>query len=99
FHWNKGHFLIEPKEFTYKRTDLSPDEAADYDKLVAYVGTFPANLLEDNEGNPFLDGNGRQRTSAKPIDTKRLLGCKTQADLAAFFRDMTSVQARLRAAK
>ncbi|MCI41701.1 hypothetical protein A2U01_0062935, partial [Trifolium medium] len=31
FHWNKGHFLIQPKEFTYKRTDLSSDEVADYD--------------------------------------------------------------------
>ncbi|MCI86672.1 hypothetical protein A2U01_0107953, partial [Trifolium medium] len=42
FHWNKGHFLIEPKEFTYKRTNLSSDEVAYYDKLVAFVGTFPA---------------------------------------------------------
>ncbi|MCI33889.1 hypothetical protein A2U01_0055107, partial [Trifolium medium] len=60
FHWNKGHFLIEPKEFTYKRMNLSPGEVADYDKLVAFVGTFPANLLEDSEGNPLLDDNGRQ---------------------------------------
>ncbi|MCI82812.1 hypothetical protein A2U01_0104086, partial [Trifolium medium] len=28
FHWNKWHFLIEPKKFTYKRTDLSPDDVA-----------------------------------------------------------------------
>ncbi|MCI43437.1 hypothetical protein A2U01_0064674, partial [Trifolium medium] len=67
---NKGHFLIEPKEFTYKRTDLSPDEVADYEKLVSFVGTFLANLFEDSEENPLLDGNGRQRTSAKLIDTK-----------------------------
>ncbi|MCI54694.1 hypothetical protein A2U01_0075944, partial [Trifolium medium] len=85
FHWNKGHFLIEPKEFTFKRTDLSADEVADYDKLVYFVGTFPANLFEDSDGNPLLDEDGRQRTSAKLIDTKRLLGCKTQADLEAFF--------------
>ncbi|MCI59666.1 hypothetical protein A2U01_0080921, partial [Trifolium medium] len=79
FHWNKGHFLVETKEFTYRRADLSADEAADYDKLVAFVGTFPANLLEDSEGNPLRDEHGHQRTSAKLIDTKRLLGCKTQA--------------------
>ncbi|MCI78428.1 hypothetical protein A2U01_0099698, partial [Trifolium medium] len=70
FHWNKGHFLIEPKEFAYARTDLSADEVTDYDKLVYFVGSFPANLLEDGEGNPLRDERGRQRTSAKLIDTK-----------------------------
>ncbi|MCI85087.1 hypothetical protein A2U01_0106366, partial [Trifolium medium] len=61
FHWNKGHFLTEAKDFTYRRTDLSADEVSDYDKLVAFVGTFPANLLEDSEGNPLMDEHGRQR--------------------------------------
>ncbi|MCI54843.1 hypothetical protein A2U01_0076093, partial [Trifolium medium] len=50
---------------TYKRGDLSADEAADYDKLVYFVGTFPANLFEDSDGSPLLDENGRQRTSPK----------------------------------
>ncbi|MCI57801.1 hypothetical protein A2U01_0079052, partial [Trifolium medium] len=61
-------------EFTYQRTALTPEEVADYGRLVAFVGNFPANLLEDSEGNPLLDDNGRQKTSAKLIDTKRLLG-------------------------
>ncbi|MCI59183.1 hypothetical protein A2U01_0080438, partial [Trifolium medium] len=40
---------------------------------------------EDSEGNPLLDSEGRQRTSAKLMDTKRLLGCKTQEDVDVFF--------------
>ncbi|MCI34660.1 hypothetical protein A2U01_0055880, partial [Trifolium medium] len=86
FHWNLGHYLISSNEFTFKRTALSPDEVADYDRLVDFVRTFPANLLEDSEGNPLLDDNGQQKTSAKLIHIKRLLGCKTQTDLVAFFR-------------
>ncbi|MCI44415.1 hypothetical protein A2U01_0065654, partial [Trifolium medium] len=57
FRWNKGHFLIEPKDFTFMRSDLSPDEVADYDKLVTFLGTFSANLLEDSERNALLDDN------------------------------------------
>ncbi|MCI19419.1 hypothetical protein A2U01_0040575, partial [Trifolium medium] len=68
-----------------------------YDRLVAFVGAFPANLLEDSEGNPLLDDNGQQKTYAKLVDTKRLLGYKTPEEVASFWRDMTSVQARLRA--
>ncbi|MCI82416.1 hypothetical protein A2U01_0103690, partial [Trifolium medium] len=52
--------------------DLSADEAADYDKLVYFLGTFPVNLLEDSDENPLVDEHGRQRTSAKLIDTKML---------------------------
>ncbi|MCI95185.1 hypothetical protein A2U01_0116483, partial [Trifolium medium] len=47
--------------------------------------SFPVNLLEDSEGNPLLDSDGRQKTFAKLVDTKRLLGCKTQEDVDAFF--------------
>ncbi|MCI67245.1 hypothetical protein A2U01_0088503, partial [Trifolium medium] len=49
-------------------------------------GAFPANLLEDGEGNPILDDNGWQKTSAKLVDTKRLLGCKTPEEVASFWR-------------
>ncbi|MCI45189.1 hypothetical protein A2U01_0066428, partial [Trifolium medium] len=48
---------------------------------------------------PILDDNGQQKTSAKLVDTKRLLGCKTPEEVASFWRNMTSVQARVRAAK
>ncbi|MCI23248.1 hypothetical protein A2U01_0044426, partial [Trifolium medium] len=58
----------------------------DYDRLVVFVEKFPVNLLEDGERNPLLDSEGRQKTSAKLVDTKRLLGCKTQKDVDAFFR-------------
>ncbi|MCI44585.1 hypothetical protein A2U01_0065824, partial [Trifolium medium] len=61
--------------------------------------TFLANLLEDSEGNPLLDSEARRRTSTKLIDTKRLLGCKTQAGLEAFFLEMTSAVVKLRQAK
>ncbi|MCI52571.1 hypothetical protein A2U01_0073816, partial [Trifolium medium] len=47
---------------------------------------FPANLLEDSEGNPILNDNGQQKTSAKLVDTKRLLGCKTPEEVASFWR-------------
>ncbi|MCI46948.1 hypothetical protein A2U01_0068189, partial [Trifolium medium] len=42
---------------------------------------------------------GRQKTSAKLVDTKRLLGCKTREDVDVFFLEMTSATARLRQAK
>ncbi|MCI27828.1 hypothetical protein A2U01_0049028, partial [Trifolium medium] len=99
FYWNEEHYEIPSSEFTYKRGELTAEEAEDYDRLVAFVGAFPANLLEDSEGNPLLDDNGQQKTSAKLVDTKRLLGCKTPEEVESFWRDMTSVQARLRAAK
>ncbi|MCI79589.1 hypothetical protein A2U01_0100860, partial [Trifolium medium] len=71
------HYEIPSSEFTYKRAELTAKEAEDYDRVVAFVSDFPANLLEDGEGNPILDDNGWQKTSAKLVDTKRLLGCKT----------------------
>ncbi|MCI17101.1 hypothetical protein A2U01_0038248, partial [Trifolium medium] len=77
------HFLIEPKKFTYKRTDLSPGKVTDYDKLVAFVGTFPANLLEDNEGNPLLDGNGLDMTSAQARLRQARNAKKKTAELTA----------------
>ncbi|MCI59428.1 hypothetical protein A2U01_0080683, partial [Trifolium medium] len=72
-------------EFTYKRSELTAEEAEDYDRLVAFVGSFPANLLEDNEGNPILGDNGQRKTSAKLVDTKRLLGCKTPEEAESFW--------------
>ncbi|MCI46896.1 hypothetical protein A2U01_0068137, partial [Trifolium medium] len=53
FYWNEEHYEIPSSEFTYKRTELTAEEAEDYDKLVAFVGAFPANLLEDSEGKPY----------------------------------------------
>ncbi|MCI55480.1 hypothetical protein A2U01_0076731, partial [Trifolium medium] len=48
FYWNLGHYLIPSQDFTFKRMALTPDEVVDYDRLVAFVGTFPANLWEDS---------------------------------------------------
>ncbi|MCI45410.1 hypothetical protein A2U01_0066649, partial [Trifolium medium] len=45
FQWNKGHYEILPNEFTYERGELSAKEVEDYDRLVAFVESFPANLL------------------------------------------------------
>ncbi|MCI29679.1 hypothetical protein A2U01_0050888, partial [Trifolium medium] len=75
------------------------EEVEDYDRLVAFVESFPANLLEDSEGNPLRDSDGRQKTSTKLVDTKRLLGCRTQEDVDAFFFEMTSAVVKLRQAK
>ncbi|MCI78750.1 hypothetical protein A2U01_0100021, partial [Trifolium medium] len=72
--WIKDHYLLESKHFTFKRSELGPDEVADYDKLVAFVATFPANLWEDSDGNLLMGTDGRPKTTAKLIDTKKLLG-------------------------
>ncbi|MCI36405.1 hypothetical protein A2U01_0057628, partial [Trifolium medium] len=45
------------------------------------------------------DEAGRPQKVPKLIDTKRLLACKTDGDVAAFFLEMSSAQARLRQAK
>ncbi|MCI67965.1 hypothetical protein A2U01_0089224, partial [Trifolium medium] len=54
FYWNEEHYEIPSSEFTYKRTELTAEEVEDYDRLVAFVAAFPANLLEDSEGNHIL---------------------------------------------
>ncbi|MCI64706.1 hypothetical protein A2U01_0085964, partial [Trifolium medium] len=58
FKWIKDYYLLESKHFTFKRFELGPDEVADYDKLVAFVATFPTNLWEDSDGNLLMATDG-----------------------------------------
>ncbi|MCI53783.1 hypothetical protein A2U01_0075030, partial [Trifolium medium] len=44
---------------------------------------FPANLLEDSEGNPILDDNGQQKTSAKLVTPR---GCWVAKPLRRWHR-------------
>ncbi|MCI48298.1 hypothetical protein A2U01_0069541, partial [Trifolium medium] len=46
FYWTKEHYLMNPNEFVFGRERLSQEEFADYQKLLAYVKTFPANVWE-----------------------------------------------------
>ncbi|PNY03128.1 hypothetical protein L195_g026451, partial [Trifolium pratense] len=99
FYWNKSHYDLLPRDLTIKKSDLSPEEVADYKRLEDYVGSFPQVSLEDSNGNLIRDEAGRPKKVPKLIDTKKLLACKTDGDVAAFFLEMSSAQARLRQAK
>ncbi|MCH82259.1 hypothetical protein A2U01_0003060 [Trifolium medium] len=99
YYWNKSHYDLLPRDLTVKKSDLSPEEAADYKRLEDYVGSFPQVALEDSEGNLIRDENGHQKMVPKLIDTKRLLACKTDEAVAAFFLEMMSAQAKLRQAR
>ncbi|MCI17842.1 hypothetical protein A2U01_0038993, partial [Trifolium medium] len=52
-------------------------------------------VWEDSEGNPLLNEDRQQVTSAKLIDTKKLLSCQTPEAVTAFFLEMTSAAVKL----
>ncbi|MCI45710.1 hypothetical protein A2U01_0066949, partial [Trifolium medium] len=59
FYWNRSHYDLLPRDLTITKSDLSPEEAADYKRLEDYVGSFPQVSLEDSNGNLIRDEAGR----------------------------------------
>ncbi|GAU35622.1 hypothetical protein TSUD_30390 [Trifolium subterraneum] len=94
--WRKSHYLKPAIDFIYSAEELTVEELSNYEQMKVFVGSFPRKSYEDEEGNPVLDESGVPLTKKSYIDTRRLLACKSAAEMEACFREMSSIAAKLR---
>ncbi|GAU42818.1 hypothetical protein TSUD_288460 [Trifolium subterraneum] len=97
--WRKSHYLKPASDFIYSAEELTVEELSNYEQMKVFVGSFPRKSYEDEEGNPVLDESGVPLTKKSFIDTRRLLACKSAAEMEACFREMSSIAAKLRKSK
>ncbi|GAU10526.1 hypothetical protein TSUD_419430, partial [Trifolium subterraneum] len=97
--WRKSHYMKPASDFVYSTEELTVEELSNYEQMKAFVDSFPRKYYEDEEGNPVLDGEGFPLTKKAFIDTKRLLACKSEAEMEALFQEMSTVAAKLRKSK
>ncbi|GAU39025.1 hypothetical protein TSUD_59810 [Trifolium subterraneum] len=97
--WRKSHYLKPASDFIYSAEELTVEEMSNYEQMKVFVGSFPRKSYEDEEGNPVLDESGAPLTKKSFIDTRRLLACKSAAEMEACFREMSSIAAKLRKSK
>ncbi|GAU17023.1 hypothetical protein TSUD_37810 [Trifolium subterraneum] len=79
--------------------ELSVEELSNYEQMKAFVDSFPRKYYEDEEGNPIVDDAGFPLTKKAFIDTKRLLACKSEAEMESCFQEMSTMAAKLRKSK
>ncbi|GAU33261.1 hypothetical protein TSUD_333840 [Trifolium subterraneum] len=84
--WRRSHYQKPASDFIYSADELSVEELSNYEQMKVFVGGFPRKSYEDEQGNPVLDGTGVPVTKKTFIDTRRLLACKSVAEMEAFFR-------------
>ncbi|GAU44562.1 hypothetical protein TSUD_28570 [Trifolium subterraneum] len=97
--WRKSHYLKPASDFVYSTEELTVEELSNYEQMKAFVDSFPRKYYEDDEGNPIVDDAGFPLTKKAFIDTKRLLACKSEAEMEACFREMSTMAAKLRKSK
>ncbi|GAU36979.1 hypothetical protein TSUD_150150 [Trifolium subterraneum] len=94
--WRKSHYLKPASDFIYSTEELTVEELSNYEQMKVFVGSFPRKTYEDEDGNVVLDNSGAPLTKKCFIDTRRLLACKSSAEMEACFREMSSIAAKLR---
>ncbi|GAU40602.1 hypothetical protein TSUD_28080 [Trifolium subterraneum] len=97
--WRKSHYLKPASDFIYSTEELTVEELSNYEQMKVFVGSFPHKTYEDEDGNVVLDGSGVPLTKKCFIDTRRLLACKSAAEMEACFREMSSIAAKVRKSK
>ncbi|GAU47764.1 hypothetical protein TSUD_193010 [Trifolium subterraneum] len=97
--WRKSHYLKPASDFIYSTEELTVEELSNYEQMKVFVGSFPRKTYEDEDGNAVLDDSGVPLTKKCFIDTRRLLACKSAAEMKACFREMSSIAAKLRKSK
>ncbi|GAU46762.1 hypothetical protein TSUD_92570 [Trifolium subterraneum] len=97
--WRKSHYLKPANDFIYSTEELTVEELSNYEQMKVFVGSFPRKTYEEEEGNVVLDESGVPLTKKSFIDTRRLLACKSAAEMEACFREMSSIAAKLRKSK
>ncbi|GAU25250.1 hypothetical protein TSUD_17630 [Trifolium subterraneum] len=86
--WRRNHYMKPASDFVYSTEELSVEELSNYEQMKAFVDSFPRKYYEDEEGNPIVDDAGFPLTKKAFIDTKRLLACKSEAEMEALFRNV-----------
>ncbi|GAU23379.1 hypothetical protein TSUD_334270 [Trifolium subterraneum] len=84
--WRKSHYLKPASDFIYSTEELTVEELSNYEQMKVFVGSFPPKTYEDENGNVVLDESGAPLTKKCFIDTRRLLACKSSAEMEACFR-------------
>ncbi|GAU48008.1 hypothetical protein TSUD_188790 [Trifolium subterraneum] len=93
--WRKSHYLKPASDFIYSTEELTVEELSNYEQMKVFVDSFPPKTYEDEDGNVVLDDSGVPLTKKCFIDTRRLLACKSSAEMEACFREMSSIAAKL----
>ncbi|GAU42036.1 hypothetical protein TSUD_90700 [Trifolium subterraneum] len=97
--WRRSHYVKPASDFIYSTEELTVEELSNYEQMKVFVDSFPRKYYEDEEGNPILDDMGFPLTKKAFIDTKRLLACKSAAEMEACFQEMSTIAATLRKSK
>ncbi|GAU50949.1 hypothetical protein TSUD_140320 [Trifolium subterraneum] len=97
--WRKSHYMKPASDFVYSAEELSVEELSNYEQMKAFVDSFPRKYYEDEEGNPVVDDAGFPLTKKAFIHTKRLLACKSEAEMESCFQEMSTIAAKLRKSK
>ncbi|GAU40448.1 hypothetical protein TSUD_397680 [Trifolium subterraneum] len=84
--WRRSHYMKPASDFIYSTEELTVEELSNYEQMKVFVDSFPRKYYEDKGGNPVLDDMGVPLTKKAFIDTKRLLACKSAAEMEACFR-------------
>ncbi|GAU46048.1 hypothetical protein TSUD_191190 [Trifolium subterraneum] len=97
--WRKSHYLKPASDFIYFAEELTVEELSNYEQMKVFVSGFPRKYYEDGEGNPILDEMGVPVTKKAFIDTRKLLACKSAAEMEACFQEMSTIAAKFRKSK
>lgn len=83
FCWWEEHFDAEVKEYFYTDDKLDEEDLAAHAKICRYVERFTPTYWVTRTDEPIMDEAQGHLCEAREIDTKALLGCKSEADAYA----------------
>jgi hypothetical protein len=79
--WTEEHFKVGPGAYLTSDSSLSAEERRGFKILLEYVEGFTPAMLVTRGGEPVLDEEGNAQFLPRVINTKRLLECRTRAEV------------------
>jgi hypothetical protein len=79
--WTEEHFKVGPGAYLTSDSSLSVEERHGLNILQEYVAGFTPAMLVKRAGEPVLDDDGNAQFIPRVINTKRLLECRTRAEV------------------
>jgi hypothetical protein len=79
--WTEEHFKAGPGAYLTSDSSLSVEERRGLKVLQDYVAGFEPAMLVTRNGGPVLDEEGNAQFIPRAINTKRLLECRTRAEV------------------
>jgi hypothetical protein len=79
--WTEEHFRTGPGAYLTSDSSLSVEERRGLKVLQEYVAGLEPAMLVTRTGEPVLDEEGNAQFVPRLINTKRLLECRTRAEV------------------